>query len=68
MAIPKGFYGKSFTRSGLFRRNLVTCDAGVIDADYRWRVEVLLINQHPHDAFTVTTGDLVKLFSWKNMT
>ena len=35
MAIPKGFYGKLFPRSGLFRRHLITCDAGVIDADYR---------------------------------
>ena len=29
MAIPKGFYVKNFPVSGLFRRHLVTCDAGV---------------------------------------
>ena len=34
MAIPKGFYDKIFPCSGLFRRHLVTWDAGVIDADY----------------------------------
>ena len=59
MAIPKGFYGKIFPHSGLFRRNLVTCNAGVIDADYRGSVEVLLINHHPHDVFTVRTGDTI---------
>ena len=59
MAIPKGFYGKIFLRSGLFRCNLVTCNAGVIDADYRGSVEVLLINHHPHDIFTVSTVDRI---------
>ena len=34
MAIPKNFYGKIYPCSGLFRRHLVTCDAGVIDVDY----------------------------------
>ena len=58
MAIPKGFYGKSFPRSGLFRRHLVTCDAGVIDADYRGSVEVLLMNHHPH-VYTVIIGQVV---------
>ena len=59
MAIPKGFYDKIFPRSGLFRRHLVTCDTGVIDADYRGRVEVLLMNHHPHEVCTVRTGDRI---------
>ena len=58
MAIPKGFYGKIFP--DLFRRQLVTCDAGVIDADYRGSVEeVLLMNYHPHEVYTVRTGDRI---------
>ena len=57
MEIPKGFYGKIFPRSGLLKQHLITCDAGVIDADFRGSVEVLIINHHPHDVYTVRTGD-----------
>ena len=59
MAIPKGFYGKLFPRSGLFRRHLITCDTGVIDADYRGAVEVLLMNHYPHEVYTLRTGDRI---------
>ena len=59
MAITKGFYGNIFPRSGLFRRPLATGDAGVIDADYRRSVEVLLINHHPHEVYTIRTGDRI---------
>ena len=59
MAIAKGFYGKSFPHSGLFRRHLVTCDAGVTDADYRGSVEVLVMNHHPREVHTVRTGDRI---------
>ena len=34
-AIPTGFYGKLFSRSGMLREHFVTTDAGVIDADFR---------------------------------
>ena len=68
MAIPKSFYGKIFPRSGFFRRNLVACDAGVIDADYRGNIEVSLISHHPHDVFTVRTGDrIAQVVFMKNM-
>ena len=59
MEIPKGFYGKIFPRSGLLKQHLITCDAGVIDADFRGSVEVLIINHHPHDVYTVRTGDRI---------
>ena len=59
MAITKGFYGKIFRRSGLFRRHLATCDAEVIDADYRGSLEVLLMNHHPHEVYTVRIGDRI---------
>ena len=46
-AVPKGFYGKIFPRSGLLRDHLITCDAGVLDADFRGIVQVIMINHHP---------------------
>ena len=59
MVIPRGFYAKTFPCSALLKQHLVTCDAGVVDADYRGSVEVWLINHHPHDVFTVRTGDRI---------
>ena len=60
MAIPKGFfYSKIFPRFGLLKRHLITCDGGVIDADFRGSVEFLMINHHPHDVYTVRTGDRI---------
>ena len=34
-AIPKGFYGKIFSRFGLFVKHLITAEAGVVDSGYR---------------------------------
>ena len=34
-AIPKGFFGKIFSRSGLFLNHKITAEAGVIDSGYR---------------------------------
>ena len=60
MAIPKGlFYSKIFPRFGLLKRHLITCDGGVIDADFRGSAEFLMINHHPHDVYTVRTGDRI---------
>ena len=50
-AIPKGFYGKIFPRSGLFKEYLITCDAGVLDPDFRGIVQVLMMNHHPEKTF-----------------
>ena len=58
-AIPKGFYGKIFPRSGLLRDHLITCDAGVLDADFRGIVRVIMINHHPEKTFTIRTGDRI---------
>ena len=59
ITFPKGFYGKTFLRSGLLKRHLITCDAGVIDADFRCSAEVLMITHHLHDIYTVITGDKI---------
>ena len=58
-AIPKKFYGKIFPRSGLLRDHLITCDAGVLDADFRGIVQVIMINHHPEKTFTIRTGDRI---------
>ena len=58
-AIPKGFYGKIFPRSGLFKEHLITCDAGVLDSDFRGIVQVLMMNHHPKKTFTIRTGDRI---------
>ena len=47
-AIPSGFYGKVFPRSGILKEHFVTIDTGVIDSDYRGIVQVLLVN-HNHE-------------------
>ena len=57
MEIPKGYYGKIYPRSSLVKK-MITVDAGLIDADYRGIVEMLIVN-HSEAAFTVCVGDRV---------
>ena len=58
-AIPSGFYGKVFLRSGIFKNHLLTCDAGVIDSNFRGKIYVLMISHHPEETATVRTGDRI---------
>ena len=58
MAIPKGYYYKIFPCSGLLRDHFRTCDSGVVDADYRGTVVVLLIN-HSSEYYTIQVGDRI---------
>ena len=58
MAILKGNYGKIFPRSGILRDHFITCDSGVIDADYRGTVVILLIN-HSSEHYTVRVGNTI---------
>ena len=57
--IPKGFFGKNFPRSGLLRDHLVTCDGGVLDADFRGIIQVIMTNHHSEKTFTIRTGDRI---------
>ena len=57
-AIPKGFYGKIFSRSGLFLNYLITAEAGVIDSGFREIVKVLLFN-HSEEVFSVKIGNRI---------
>ena len=52
-AIPPGFYGKLFPHSGILKEHFI--DAGVIEADFRGIIQVLILNHHPEKTFTVRT-------------
>ena len=43
-AIPPGNYGRVAPRSGLAAKHFIDTGAGVIDADYRGEVKILLFN------------------------
>jgi len=56
--LPPGLYGRVAPRSGLAVKHGIQVGAGVIDADYRGEVKVLLFNQGGED-FKVSTGDRI---------
>ncbi|PSS27880.1 hypothetical protein M430DRAFT_24271 [Amorphotheca resinae ATCC 22711] len=58
MAVPAGTYGRIAPRSGLASKHMIDTGAGVIDADYRGQVKVLLFN-HGEADFEVKEGDRV---------
>ncbi|KAI0175558.1 dUTP pyrophosphatase [Hypoxylon sp. FL1284] len=58
IAVPAGTYGRIAPRSGLAAKHFVDTGAGVIDADYRGPVKVLLFN-HADADFAVAEGDRV---------
>lgn len=56
--IPPGNYGRVAPRSGLAVKSGINVLAGVIDADYRGKIGVVLVN-HSYDNFTVRVGDRI---------
>ena len=56
--VPPGLYGRVAPRSGLAVKHGIQVGAGVIDADYRGEVKVLLFNQS-QEAFKIETGDRI---------
>jgi dUTP pyrophosphatase len=58
IATPEGTYGRVAPRSGLAVKNFIDTGAGVIDADYRGEVKVLLFNHSDVD-FEVKVGDRI---------
>lgn len=58
IAIPVGYYGRIAPRSGLALRHGIDMLAGVIDADYRGEVCVLLLNTG-YTRFDVQKGDRI---------
>ena len=58
MVIPSGYYGRVAPRSGLTHKHGLDVGAGVIDADYRGNVGVILFN-HTDKDFKVNAGDRI---------
>ena len=58
MALPPGCYGRIAPRSGLALKKFIDVGAGVIDADYRGEVGVILFNFGEED-FVVNMGDRI---------
>ncbi|GAA5986368.1 hypothetical protein JCM10908_003726 [Rhodotorula pacifica] len=58
IAVPEGTYGRVAPRSGLASKHMIDTGAGVIDADYRGEVKVLLFNLSKTD-FEVKQGDRI---------
>lgn len=58
IAIPEGYYGRIAPRSGLAVKHFIDVGAGVIDADYRGLLMVLLFNFGTED-FAISIGDRI---------
>ncbi|OAX39151.1 dUTP diphosphatase [Rhizopogon vinicolor AM-OR11-026] len=58
IAVPAGTYGRVAPRSGLASKFMIDTGAGVIDADYRGVIFVLLYNLSDKD-FQVEEGDRI---------
>ena len=58
IACPTGTYGRVAPRSGLAVKKFIDTGAGVIDADYRGEVGVVLFNFSDQD-FSVKVGDRI---------
>ncbi|KAK9245562.1 dUTP diphosphatase [Lipomyces tetrasporus] len=58
VAIPAGHYGRIAPRSGLATKHGIQTGAGVIDADYRGPLKMLLFNQSNQD-FQIHAGDRI---------
>lgn len=56
--VPEGTYGRVAPRSGLAVKHGINCGAGVIDADYRGEVKVMLFN-HGEKDFKIEAGDRI---------
>lgn len=58
IAVPPGCYGRVAPRSGLAVKNFIDVGAGVIDADYRGPLGVVLFN-FGEQSFMVKPGDRI---------
>ena len=58
IAVPDGCYGRLAPRSGLAVKKHIDAGAGVIDADYRGEIGVVLFN-HSEEDFQIKQGDRI---------
>ncbi len=61
VAIPRGYAGLVFPRSGLALRHGITVAnaPGLIDSAYRGELQVILLNTDPHGEYAVERGDRI---------
>ncbi|KGG51606.1 putative dUTPase [Mitosporidium daphniae] len=59
IAVPLGTYGRVAPRSGIALKHGIDVGAGVIDADYRGNVGVLLFNTSTEADFSIKKGDRI---------
>ena len=59
ISVPAGTYGRVAPRSGLAVRHALGVGAGVIDADYRGPVGVVLFNHHDSKECVIQQGDRI---------
>lgn len=59
IACPAGTYARIAPRSGLAIKKGIDVGAGVVDADYRGEVGVILFNLDPTNTFEVKQGDRI---------
>lgn len=57
--LKHGIYGRIAPRSGLSVKNGINVGAGVIDADYRGEIKVLLFNNSIDHPFEILPGDRI---------
>ena len=57
-AIPRGYFGKIYSRSSLVKHNFITAEGGVMDSGYRGDWFVILFNDGKK-CFTVKPGDKI---------
>ncbi|KAH7945910.1 hypothetical protein HPB49_017073 [Dermacentor silvarum] len=67
VAVPEGCYGRVAPRSGLAAKHGIDVGAGVVDADYRGNLGVMLFNLGNTD-FTVARGDRIAQFICERIT
>ncbi|XP_077483252.1 deoxyuridine triphosphatase [Amblyomma americanum] len=67
VCVPDGCYGRVAPRSGLASKNGIDVGAGVVDADYRGNLGVLLFNFGDSE-FTVSRGDRIAQFICERIT
>lgn len=58
LAIPEGYAGLVWDKSGLALKHGLTCLAGVIDSNYRGEVQIVLMN-HGDTSYAVEKGSKI---------
>ena len=58
MEIACGYFGKVYPRSSLLKNYFVSCDAGVIDSDFRGTILILMTN-NSKDPILIKAGQRI---------